>query len=303
MHKRIISALTVVAVTAAVVVLSRGLSAQEIVRLSGHALSTTPVFEVEKPLPGATDLTSAETTEITSMAYSADGETLAVGDGPARPLCMMAMPWQYNPYGGLIRLIDPATKRVRMTLEPTKRNGHEYEVTRLWFSPDGATLVSQSMDYIGEGLRRNADKIFTVWDLAQRRPRVVISERALKRLDQDVATDGLSLAAIDDDGRARIWDSATGKQRIAFRVMTDPRQSVNLLRFSPDSQTLAFGCDGGDVILHDAASGRLLGIFPHRSADGHQFKYGMLAYSPDGRHLAFASLSDPESCQIEVPPG
>ena len=80
------------------------------------------------------------------------------------------------------------------------------------------------MDYIGEGLRRDANRIFTVWDLAQRRPRVVITERAPKRLDQDVATDGLSLAAIDDDGIAQ--DLGFRDRQAANRVSGDDRSQA-----------------------------------------------------------------------------
>ena len=65
-------------------------------------------------------LSDRQTERVSSIALSADGRTLATGDED-----------------GTIRLRDPETGRVLMNLR-----GHESDVLRLAFSPDGRRLAS-----------------------------------------------------------------------------------------------------------------------------------------------------------------
>ncbi len=94
-------------------------------------------------------------TQILCVAYSADGKTLAVGDGPTREICAFPGPPLMNENGGLIRLVDTATHRVRVVLGPTKVRQHEYEVHCLTFSAEGKVLVAAGLeDYVVDGAAR-----------------------------------------------------------------------------------------------------------------------------------------------------
>ena len=60
------------------------------------------------------------------------------------------------------------------------------------------------------------------------------------------AADGKTLATAGDDGTARLWELATGKERAR---LTPHRGSVFAVAFAPDSNTLATGGTDGRALL------------------------------------------------------
>jgi hypothetical protein len=89
--------------------------------------------------------------------------------------------------------------------------------------------------------------------------------------------DGRRLASTDSR-TIRLWDTRSGKQVARFRLGD---QFVHRLLVSPDGQTLACTCgDGLDIVLLDAASGRIL-----RRLVGHKSSVFAAAFTPDGRTL------------------
>lgn len=285
----------IVSVVAALIISPGRLPAQDVIRLEGRPLFTTPVLDKEdRPQAPAGEepaamMTMGGDTVITRVAYSPDGETLAVGDGPNRPICVLGGLPPMNPNGGLIRLIDTRTNRVRATLGPDKKAGHEYEVKDLRFSPDGSRLISYETDTSREQDGHKSKGHFTVWDLTRGKPSVVLAERNQvfgRGRDYDVAPDGRSLVAIDDDRMARTWDVESGQSRPAVRASDDPRRRATCVKFSPDGRSLALGLVGGATLLVDAASGRRLASFPDGPDDQGRFEIDLLAFAPGGRLLA-----------------
>ena len=142
MSRVILSGIALFAATAASVSFVSDARAQQFIRLEGKNLATVldleeenrPIGPVAKEVMAMT--TTGGSTVITCVAYSPDGKTLAVGDGPNRPICTLGGPPPINPNGGLIRLVDTANRRVLATLAPTKRPDHEYQVEHIWFSRD-----------------------------------------------------------------------------------------------------------------------------------------------------------------------
>ena len=126
---------------------------------------------------------------VNPFALSPDGRTLATGDED-----------------GTIRLRDPETGRVRMTLR-----GHQLPVQLLAFSPDGRRLVSRGTRTVPAPRR---DEVF-LWDLLSPRPpgprwkgsRTVTSTTSC--LASGAATCSRSLGSTEMRMQFGFWDVAT----------------------------------------------------------------------------------------------
>ena len=90
--------------------------------------------------------------------------------------------------------------------------------------------------------------------------------------------DGRFLATASNDGSARIWDVATGRE---LKVLRGHWSVVSSVAFSPDGRFLATGSYDGTTRIWDAVSGRQQQVLVEEWAP----REGVLtvAFSPDGR--------------------
>jgi RNA polymerase sigma factor (sigma-70 family) len=90
--------------------------------------------------------------------------------------------------------------------------------------------------------------------------------------------DGQELASGGSDGRVRLWDPITGKERAHF----EGRQgSINAFAFSADGTYLASGSHDHTIYLRDVRTRKLLRIL-----QGHADQVLGVTFSPDGTLLA-----------------
>ncbi|HEV3261097.1 MAG TPA: hypothetical protein VG013_29870 [Gemmataceae bacterium] len=160
-----------------------------------------------------------------------------------------------------------------------------YEGIAAAFSPDGAVLAAEDMDW------QTRTPAVRLWDVATGQ-----ELRRLKGWGGD-----LSCLAFSPDGKAlatsnrvrprgvgallwevRLWSVATGKE---LRVVNTTDSGVFALAFLPDGKTLALGEAGGAIVLWDASRGKEI-----RRFGGDGFVTAPLVFSPDGRALAVASF-------------
>jgi eukaryotic-like serine/threonine-protein kinase len=160
--------------------------------------------------------------------------------------------------------------------QPRTLRGHEGEVYRVEFSPDGRTLASCGQD----GSVR-------LWNAATGQ-----LTRILRGHDGDVnsvafSPDGRSLATGGDDGTVRLWDAASGK---ALATLGKHADWVTCVLFTPDGQRLVSGGRGGILKLWEIPTGRELSFpSPGWHIEG-------MALSPDGRTLVTGGWD--ESVQV-----
>lgn len=111
--------------------------------------------------------------------------------------------------------------------------------------------------------------------------------------------DGTLLATVGQDGFARLWDAASGReirkipaQRVTVQELPGGGTSttsgyLTSVAFSPDGKTLATGSSDRIAGLWEVASGKEL-----RRLEGHDADSGIVravAFSPDGKTLATAA--------------
>ena len=201
---------------------------------------------------------TGHTANVSSVMFSADGNTLASGD-----------------FDGTIHLWDVNTGKLLRTL-----TGHTTVVVSMAFSPDGNTLTSS-------GFR---DTDIRVWDANTGEHLRILTGHTLGSVDSVVfSPDGSLLASGGYDATVRVWDANTWEH---LRTLTGHTYfwasgGVNSVAFSPDGNTLASaGSTERSIRLWDVATGAHL-----RTLEGHKYSFESVAFSPDGNTLASTGQS------------
>jgi Tol biopolymer transport system component len=208
---------------------------------------------------------------VSSVAFSPDGKTLAVGDDD-----------------GDVYLWDVATARLTATLPDPASGG----VNGVAFTPDGQTLAAAD----GNG------SVY-LWGVASARRTATVTLPALPAGVSDVNSSALSVAFSRDGqtlavgqnahstgsagGTTYLWDVAARRITGALRDPIAISNGVVSVAFSPDGTTLAAGEGTGTTYLWNLAATRVTATLPDPSSGG--MTSTSLAFSPNGATLASAT--------------
>ena len=151
------------------------------------------------------------TSDIVSLAFSPDGNTLASGSGT------------------VVRLWDPVTGQLKAIL-----TGNTDSLRTIAFSPDGNTLAS------GSGT------VVRLWDVATGQLKANLTPHRSSVFGVAFSPDGNTLATGRSDKMVRLWDVATAQLQATLIGHTS---SVHSVAFSPDSTTLASSSWDGTVLV------------------------------------------------------
>lgn len=203
--------------------------------------------------------------DVRSLAYSADGNILAVGLGTGAIRL-----WQNN--GGAWVAIE------------RQFTGHIDRVTALAFSPDGTMLASGSRDSTVRLWRVTTGD--SVGDVTP----VTVNDEAVISLA--FSPDGTLLASGDRDNTLTIWDVETFSPLYTEDAHTNWVTSV---AFSPDGQLLASASLDQTLILWDMSDPGSLRQLGERLT-GHFAGVNHVVFSPDGN--ALASVADNQTAIV-----
>src|SRR5262249_2225374 len=215
------------------------------------------------------------------LAFSSDGKTLVAGTDRGTSL------W------------DTLSRKERLFLQ----DGHAGKIRSVCFAPDGKTLASGGDD----GAVR-------FWDIAGRKERAVLGggTGSVRKVwfgpgGKTVISWKAPFAPLDDvtdverippekegSGEIVLWDTATGKQRVALEMEELLGVPLKAVAVSPDGKWVAAGLASQPsrwpgVRLWDTDTGK-----QRRPLEDCEGVVTTLAFSPDGQMLAVAKQTEDE---------
>jgi WD40 repeat protein/tRNA A-37 threonylcarbamoyl transferase component Bud32 len=235
-------------------------------------------------------VTFPDKAEISSVAFSPDGERLASAGGDRTIKVRNSRTGQvvktldaqanvvysvaFHPGGNhlaaacsdrWVKVWDVTTAEQVFSCPGTASpgNGSSYVVA---FSPDGRRLATGS-----EG-------IVSIWDWRDRQRLRILPGHEKMPISVAFSLDGRRLASSSWSGDVMIWDAQTGER---LHISSGHRQPVSALAFSPDGRRLVSASFDRHLIVWDATTGRQLHAFR-----GHDGLILGIASSPDGLRLA-----------------
>jgi hypothetical protein len=161
-----------------------------------------------------------------------------------------------------------AQDRAKVEVVPTI--AHTGEVKSVAFSPDGARVLSGSLD-----------NTVRLWDAATGALLRTFQGHSALVFSVAFSPDGARVLSGSADKTVRLWDAATGALLRTFEGHSDRISSV---AFSPDGARVLSGSWDKTVRLWDAATGALL-----RTFQGHSALVWSVALSPDGARVLSGS--------------
>ncbi len=261
--------------------------------------TTSFVLAAQPPAPEPLRTLTGHAEAVRSVAFSADGKTLASGS-----------------FDKTVKLWDVATGQEQATFRgygeahvaaADVRPG----INSLAFTPDGKILATSGLD-----------ASIKLWDVAAKKELHTLTGHSDRVLSIAMAPDGKTLASASEDRSLRIWEIDTGKQQSA---LFDNNGAVSSVAFADGGRTLISGASDGAIKLWDSAERRAIVLrmwknvlsvgsssdrksmaagmdggevtlwylqqnLVRRVLEGHQAAVFAVTFSPDSQTLATASL-------------
>ncbi|GFE71671.1 AAA-like domain-containing protein [Chroococcus sp. FPU101] len=187
--------------------------------------------------------------EVTGLAISPNGERIVTGTSNGKV-------YLWDQKGILLRSLD----------------AHESQIQDIAFSKNSKEFATASWD----GTVKLWDRNGNLFNVLKGSTTTLIPKRTVA-----FSPDGAYLAAGNfNGGKFTLWN----RNRTLVRTVSACASIVGGVTFSPDSQTIATGCNDNQVKLW-SLDGKLLKAFK-----GHQGIVRAVAFSPDGRQIVSGSV-------------
>jgi TPR repeat protein len=149
-------------------------------------------------------------------------------------------------------------------------SGHDSFVFSAAYSPDGAHIVTSSLD-----------KTARIWDARSGAQLAVLSGHDGSVMSSAYSPDGARIVTASADKAARIWDSGTGAQ---LAVLSGHDSFVLSAAYSPDGACIVTSSLDKTARIWDARTGAQLAVLL-----GHDGEVESAAYSPNGARIVTSS--------------